>query len=195
MSPPSLCGSFLTNKRSVVAFTWTLTTVLTLVAFVLAIVMTGHVHAHYMRMDRYYNAMLDYNQQQQQNQGDCNDNNNGDDGDNNNNNCQHGGSADERDIEMHLQLGQIESKSVVAVALYTVLMALGLSLYGSTTLVGFTSMRGDYIAPCFSPTAHQTLKIGMFGGAIVMFANVLFVCAMVLGEVRVRERGNTNGIE
>ncbi|KAL7564684.1 hypothetical protein ACA910_021239 [Epithemia clementina (nom. ined.)] len=203
MSPPSLCGTFLTNKRSLVAFTWTLTTVLTFTAFVMAIVMTGHIHAQYIRIDRYYNALMEYNEAGDYN---CNNENNnnkngeGQNGENNNNNynknynnCQdHGSSADEREIEIGLRLGHVGSKSVAAVALFTVLMALGLSLYGSTTIVGFTSMRGDYIAPCFSPTANQNLKIGMFGGAIVLFANVLFVCAMILGEVRVEDWSEHN---
>ena len=194
MPPDSLCGTFLTNKRSLVAFTWTITTVLTLIAFVLAIAMILNVHGHYVRMDRYYNALMDYDDWYQKcdNGGDDDDDDqkhNDDDNNsssNDNSSCeQYDDEAANREIQLHLQLGQMGSKSVVAVAVYTVLMALGLSLYGSTTLIGFTSINGHYIAPCFSPTAHQGLKIGMFGGAIVLFANVLFVCAMVLSEVRV----------
>jgi hypothetical protein len=58
-------------------------------------------------------------------------------------------------------------------------------LFGSTAIVGFTSLRGDYIAPCFSTTGSSKLRLGIFGGAIVIFANLLLVCAVVFGEVRV----------
>lgn len=182
MAPRSLCGNFLTNKRSLVAFTWTVTTVLTLVAVMLAVVLCAHVHAHYIRMEHYYSELLDYQQQQreyykqqQQDEGD--------------ENQQAWHSSDDQQLEMQLQLGAVGSSSMAAVAAYTVFLALALSLYGSTTIVGFTSMRGVYIAPCFSPTGgHPTMKIGLFGGAIIFFANLLLVSAIVLGEVRVSWR-------
>jgi hypothetical protein len=64
------------------------------------------------------------------------------------------------------------------------MLATALSLYGSTAIVGFTSLRGVYIAPCFS-SGNDQMRIGIFGGAIVIFANLLLVCAVILGEVRV----------
>jgi hypothetical protein len=70
------------------------------------------------------------------------------------------------------------------VAVYTMALAVVLNLYGSTAIVGFTSLRGDYIAPCFS-SEHNSMKVGIFGGAIVIFANLLLLCAVVLGEFRV----------
>jgi hypothetical protein len=93
-------------------------------------------------------------------------------------------SAD-RQIEYMMQLATISSKSMTFVALYTMAMAVALSLCGSTAIVGFTSLRGDYIAPCFSTTGSSKLRLGIFGGAIVIFANLLLVCAVVFGEVRV----------
>jgi len=172
---PSLCGSFLTDKRSLVAFTWTLTTVLTLVAFVGSAGMMIHQHIQYKQMERYYEEQYYYEQaQQQQNQ---------DDGE------QHEGSQDEQNREQYeeyLALASLQSGTMSFVAVYTVFVALGLSLYGTTAIVGFTSLRGDYIAPCFS-SGSSKLKLGMFGGAIVFFANLLLVCAVIFGEVRVRQ--------
>jgi len=176
MPPPSLCGNFLTNKRSLVAFTWSLTTVLTLLAVCLAIVFTAHVHGHYRRMERYYTDLLEYNQAQREYMKEQ-----GYDSD------EAGHSSDDKEMEAQLQLGTLGSHSMAAVAAYTTFWALALILYGSTTIVGFTSMRGVYIAPCFSQEGSPTLKIGMFGGAIIFFANLLLVCAIVLGEVRVED--------
>ena len=184
---PSLCGGFLSDKRSLVAFTWTIATVMTLIAFLLAVILTCQVHAHYKRMEHYYESQL--------NADDYYRNNN-----NNNQNCEGGGengeeggegcgsqdhnSAD-RQIEYLMQLSTVSSKSMTFVALYTMAMAVALSLCGSTAIVGFTSLRGDYIAPCFSSSGSSKLRLGIFGGAIVIFANLLLVCAVVFGEVRV----------
>jgi len=127
MTTESICGTFLTDKRSLVAFTWTITTVLTLVAFVLATVMMVHVHTHYKRLERYYQEQWEYNQYN---------NNNGEEGEE-----ERQGSAD-REIEQYLQLAAMSSNSMTFTALYTMVIAIGLSLYGSTAIVGFTSLRG-----------------------------------------------------
>ena len=160
MPAPSLCGDFLTNKRSLIAFTWTLTTVLTLAAFIVALAMTIH--------NNYYNA---------------------DDGNPDNNEQNRGGGAGhsaDREYEQFLQLSRMGSASMTFVALYTAAMAVALTMYGSTAIVGFTSLRGVYIAPCFSYPSASRFKVGIFGGAIIFFANLLLVCAVVFGEVRVR---------
>ena len=64
------------------------------------------------------------------------------------------------------------------------MLATVLSFYGTTAIVGFTSLRGVYIAPCFSSGSDQ-MRMGIFGGAVVIFANLLLVCAVILGEVKV----------
>jgi len=179
---PSLCGNFLTNKRSLIAFTWTITTVLTLAAFVMAMVMTVHVHTHYKRMERYYEEQWEYNQQNQWNYY----NQNGEDGEEEEQQQSRDNSADREAYEARMQLSQMSSGSITFVALYTMFMAVALQLYGSTAIVGFTSLRGDYIAPCFSYPTCSRLKVGIFGGAIIFFANLLLVCAVIFGEVRVR---------
>lgn len=168
---PSLCGSFVTDKRSLVAFTWTLTCVFTLIAFITSTVMVIHIHTSYKRMERAYYEDLESRQYEQQQEGE-------------------GHSADNRDWEDQLfELASMQSGSLTFMAVYTMILAVGLSFYGSTAIVGFTSLRGVYIAPCFSTTnsgATSSLKLGMFGGAIVFFANLLLICAVICGEVRVR---------
>ena len=178
MPAPSLCGTFLHNKRSLIAFTWTLTTILTLAAFVLTLVYVGHVHTHYLRMEHYYEEQYQYSQQQR--------NQNYDDDNHQNNNNDKGNSQDEREYQQHMQLAHVASRSITFVALYTMTMSVALVMYGSTAIVGFTSLRGVYIGPCFSTPGYSSkLKVGIFGGAIIIFANLLLVCAVIFGEVRV----------
>ena len=180
MPAPSLCGTFLHNKRSLIAFTWTLTTILTLAAFILTLVYVGHVHTHYLRMEHYYEEQYQYSQQQR------NQNYDDDNHQDNNNNNDKGNSQDEREYQERMQLAHVASKSITFVALYTMSMSVALVMYGSTAIVGFTSLRGVYIGPCFSTPGYSSkLKVGIFGGAIIIFANLLLVCAVIFGEVRV----------
>lgn len=186
MPAPSLCGFFLHNKRSLIAFTWTLTTLLTIAAFILTLVYVGHVHTHYMRMEHYYEEQYAYAQQQR--------NQYNDDANNNKNNNNNHNSQDEREYEHRMQLAHVASRSMTFVSLYTMTLSVALVLYGSTAIVGFTSLRGVYIAPCFSSQGYSSkLKVGLFGGAIIVFANLLLVCAVIFGEVHVQDWGQGDG--
>ena len=184
MVSPSICGGFLSDKRSMVAFTWTITTVLTLLAFLTALVLVIQIHAHYRRTSNYYDGDDWYQQYLYQNQ--YNNNNGEDDEEDEQNNH---GSQDRQEYmdirDQYQMLRQLKSKSIAFVPIWTVILALGLTMYGSTAIVGFTSLRGDYIAPCFSDHGPNKMAVGIFGGAIVIFANLLLVCAVILGEVRV----------
>lgn len=108
---------------------------------------------------------------------------------NNNNNGESGDgeerSADREELDYYLQLADMSSTSMTFVGVYTVAMAVALNLYGTTAIVGFTSLQGVYIAPCFSSSANPRLRLGIFGGAIIFFANLLLLCAVMFGEVRV----------
>mmetsp|Transcript_22058 Transcript_22058/g.61349 ORF Transcript_22058/g.61349 Transcript_22058/m.61349 type:complete len:324 (-) Transcript_22058:804-1775(-) len=184
---PSLCGGFLTDKRSMVTFTWSVTTVLTIFAFATALVLTVKVHTHYKYLERYYDGDDWYDSY-------YNYDNSQDEGNNNNNdNKNYDNSQDEkyRDQvrESYYLLSQMSAKSVTFVAFYTMVLATALSMYGTVAIVGFTSLRGVYIAPCFT-IGHNKLRVGIFGGAIVVFANLLLVCAVVLGEVKVEGSNN-----
>jgi hypothetical protein len=172
MVSPSICGGFLSDQRSMVAFTWTITTVLTLLAFLTAVVLAAQIHTHYRRMERYYQTDDWYNNYSYNNQG--------------------GGSHDAaKEQQAYLLLATVKARSITFASVYTMMLATGLSLYGSTAIVGFTSLRGIYIAPCFSSDSNM-MRVGIFGGAIVVFANLLVVCAVILGEVRVS--GATRGV-
>lgn len=183
MIAPSLCGGFLSDKRALVAFTWTMATVMTLLAFLLAVILTCQVHTHYVYKEKQYQAQLSDDYYQRYNN-DC-DGGDGGEGDEGCNRGSQDQNSSDRQIEYLLQLTSMSSPSMTFVALYTMAMAVALSLFGSTAIVGFTSLRGDYIAPCFSTSGSSKLRLGIFGGAIVIFANLLLVCAVVFGEVRV----------
>ena len=144
-----------------------------------------------MYMERYYESQLQDYYYQRENNNDC-DNDGGDgggEGEGGEDDCNRGSNDEnnsmDRQIEQLMQLSSVSSNSMTFVALYTMAMAVALSLFGSTAIVGFMSLRGDYIAPCFSSTGSSKLRLGIFGGAIVVFANLLLVCAVVFGEVRV----------
>ena len=94
-------------------------------------------------------------------------------------------SGDREELDYYLQLTDMSSTSITFVGVYTVAMAVALNLYGTTAIVGFTSLQGVYIAPCFSSSANPRLRLGIFGGGIVFFANLLLLCAVIFGEVRV----------
>lgn len=176
---PSLCGSFLRDKRSLVAFTWSLTVFCTFVTFILSVILMIHVHTSYSRMERAYQEEYEYNQNQWNNY----QNDEGEEEAEEQHN-----SGDREYLEYISGLSSMQSNSLIFVAVYTMALSIALSLYGSTTIVGFTSLRGVYIAPCFSEPSN--LKLGMFGGAIILFANLLLVCAVIFGEVQVQDFRN-----
>lgn len=183
----SLCGSFLRDKRSLVAFTWTITTLLTLIAFIVSLGMIIEVHTHYKWLERNQYQNYDENRRYLEEGG------GGGGGEHGEGEGKQSGSGDHHSADENNEsesesfaLSSMTSGSVTFVALYTMMIAMGLSLYGSTAIVGFTSLRGDYIAPCFSSSSSSTLKLGMFGGAIILYANLLLVCAVFFGEVTVR---------
>jgi hypothetical protein len=187
---PSLCGGFLTDKRSMVAFTWSITSVLTLFAFITAVILTIQVHTHYRRLRNYYDGDDWYQTNDYYNNNNNNNNNNNQEG-NNREGEDNQPSRDEQQYEQiresYQLLSQMSARSITFVAVYTMMLNTVLNLYGSMAIVGFTSLRGVYIAPCFSLGGNK-LRVGIFGGAIVIFANLLLVCAVVLGEVKVRNK-------
>lgn len=129
---------------------------MTLLAFFLAIVMVIRIQSHYRYLER---ANYADDQQQQEGSGD-------------------------RSAELYPLLASTSSGAMTFVALYTMVLAVGLTLYGSTAIVGFTSFQGVYIAPCF-PITNNKMKVGIFGGAVVVFANLLMLSAVIFGEFRV----------
>ena len=184
MVSPSICGGFLSDKQSMIAFTWTISTVLTLFSFLVAIVLMIQIRAHYSRLERHYDSD-DWYQSYYSNNYNYNDD--GEEGQGGSQDRQQTYEEAQRVAESYIQLATTSAPSITFVGFYTVMLAIGLNLYGSTAIVGFMSLKGDYIAPCFSSSgmADNSMHVGVFGGAIVIFANLLVVCAVILGEVRV----------
>ena len=177
---PSLCGSVVSSKRSLLAQGWTLTSLLSLAAFVTAAMYAVHVRTHYRHVAQTYTT------------------NNDDYSYYNNYNCEGGGggegcqSHDSRDSNdeayYYNSLASVSSGSMTFAGIYTATVAVGLSLYGSLAIVGFSSVRGQYIAPCLGVggTAVQSrIHLGIFMGALILFSCLCLVCAVVFGEFRV----------
>jgi len=189
---PSLCGGFLIDKRSMVAFTWSITTVLTLFAFITAVVLSVKVHAHYNYLQNKYEGDDWYKQNEDYyNYYDDDGSQDNKDDDHYNGDNSHDEKYREQVRESVMLLSSMSAKSITFVAVYTMILAAALSCYGSMAIVGFTSLRGVYINPCFSIGSNK-LRVGIFGGAIVVFANLLLVCAVVLSEVKVADNYYNN---
>ena len=168
---PSICGSFLGSKRALLAFTWTLTTIMTFVAFLTAVAFVLQINTHYRYLERTYGdgsngRALEEREQHSQ------------DNENNNNKA-----AAEAETNWYPILARTSSGAITFASIYIIILATALQIYGSTAIVGFTSLKGAYIAPCF-PNRNR-LKIGILGGAVVVFANMLLLTAVIFGEFRV----------
>ncbi|VEU44865.1 unnamed protein product [Pseudo-nitzschia multistriata] len=121
---PSLCGGFLTDKRSMVAFTWSVTTVLTIFAFATALVLTVKVHTHYKYLERYYDGDDWY----EQNYAYYNYDNSQDEENDNENEDSHDEKYRDQIRESYMLLSSMSAKSVTFVAFYTMVLATALSI-------------------------------------------------------------------
>lgn len=178
MVSPSICGEFLNNRKAMVAFSWAITTALNIFAIVCACMLLIQIESRYRRLEKYYDSN-DWINQYIYSQGQ------GDDVDEN-----RLYEEAQESQQQQILLATTSTQSIAWVAFYILLLLLGMVMYGSTAIIGFTSLNGKYIAPCFS-TGSEKLRLGIFGGAVVVFSNLLLLCAVILGEVRVvdgRER-------
>ena len=215
---PVLCPA-VSSKKSLLGLGWSVNTLLTVLSFITAAVITTSIHIHYNKL-----AGME---QMNDNSGDRDDYDKDDhdkSGDQENEDREGGGrllnryledkadedhhSEDEQKAVNYTLLASVNSTAITFSFFYTALLSLALTLYGSMAVVGFTSIRGSYIEPCFpsepsdiidtakvvtvSPdllkersTRKMNLKAGIFMGMLVLFANLCLVTAVVLGEVRV----------
>jgi len=155
--------------------------------------------------------------------------NSNDNGENNNNSGDQngeGGEGEDRDREgchsndyaeldedFFESLATTNSRGLVFAGVYTTVLGIALSFYGSTVVVGFMSAKGEYIPPCFSfrnmsvieeeegmsdedsTTGPRKLwgeKIhrGIFLGSLVIFSNLMLLCAVIFGELQVHDNYN-----
>ena len=144
---------------------------MTFVAFLTAIAFVIQINSHYRYLERSNGdgssgrALEDREQHSQ---------------DNGNN---HDEEAAAGETNWYPILARTSSGAITFVSIYVIVLATALQIYGSTAIVGFTSLKGAYIAPCF-PNRNR-LKIGILGGAVVVFANMLLLTAVIFGEFRV----------
>ncbi len=198
MAPKALCGNLITSRRSFLALAWTLTTCLSLFSFIVAIFLASRINQQYTTYrDEYGNRYLEEGGQGQGNGGDREE--------------EERHSEDrERDEDFFSSLTQ-NSRGLLFASVYTTILGLGVSLYGSTVVIGFMSLVGEYIPPCFNfrsmsmeeedpstidpalgPRKLWAEKIhrGVFLGSLVIFSNLLILCAVIFGELQVNSNYN-----
>jgi len=195
MAPKAICGDLITSRRSFLALAWTLTTYLSLFSFIVAIFLASRINQQYTEYrDEYGNRYLEE--------------------------AVEGNSAD-REEEHHSEDRESEedffsslthnSRGLLFASVYTTILGLGVSLYGSTVVIGFMSLIGEYIPPCFNfrsmsmeeedpstvdpalgPRKLWAEKIhrGVFLGSLVIFSNLLILCAVIFGELKVNNYFN-----
>eukprot|EP00571_Detonula_confervacea_P005653 CAMPEP_0172321758 /NCGR_PEP_ID=MMETSP1058-20130122/44227_1 /TAXON_ID=83371 /ORGANISM="Detonula confervacea, Strain CCMP 353" /LENGTH=315 /DNA_ID=CAMNT_0013037351 /DNA_START=354 /DNA_END=1301 /DNA_ORIENTATION=- len=142
-----------------------------------------------------------------------NDNNNNNNGEGEGDRQEGCHSNDELDEDFFESLATTNSRGLVFAGLYTTVLGIALSLYGSTVVVGFMSAKGEYIPPCFSfrnmslededgmndedsmtgPRRLWGEKIhrGIFLGSLVVFSNLMLLCAVIFGELQVHDNYNS----
>ena len=220
---PSLCGPLINSKRSLIALAWTITTLLSIFAFGVSAYLATRINQQYNSMttgeyaDWFEHEYMDmYNEHQQVNcrrlEGGQNNNHEGEEGQHDRE--EEGDHERDRkgcdpvfDADFFEAMASSNSRSLEFAGVYTTILGMALSLYGSTVIVGFMSLKGEYIPPCFSfrsmsledegatgpedaTTGPRKLwgeKIhqGIFVGFIVVFANLSLLCAVIFGELKV----------
>lgn len=210
----ALCGSLITSRRSFLALAWTLTTLLSFFAFGVSVFLGIKITNQYnsMQTDDYADWYKDEYGNRYLNE-DNNDNNNaeGNEGQEEQNHGSNDG--DSLDEDFFESLATTNSRGLVFAGIYTAALGIALSLYGSTVVVGFMSAKGEYIPPCFSfrsmtmnddedgisdedsitgPRKLWKEKIhrGIFLGSLVIFANLMLLCAIIFGELQVHDNYN-----
>jgi len=81
----------------------------------------------------------------------------------------------------------VTSRAEAFAALWTAILASGMSIYG-TVVLGVQSPTGQYYS-CCAGAVHRTspLSLGVFIGALLMFANVTLICSVLFGEFNIRD--------
>ncbi len=90
----------------------------------------------------------------------------------------------------------VTSRAMAFAILWTAILAILIGIYG-TVVLGFVNVNGRYYW-CCSHNVHSTtsMSLGAFIGALLMFANLTLVCAVLFGEFKIRdyrERGEGEG--
>eukprot|EP00592_Proboscia_alata_P008795 CAMPEP_0194361784 /NCGR_PEP_ID=MMETSP0174-20130528/9385_1 /TAXON_ID=216777 /ORGANISM="Proboscia alata, Strain PI-D3" /LENGTH=257 /DNA_ID=CAMNT_0039134185 /DNA_START=109 /DNA_END=882 /DNA_ORIENTATION=- len=87
----------------------------------------------------------------------------------------------------------VTSKAMAFAAIWTVIVSIAMSIFG-TIVLGVQSLSGQYYT-CCAGSVHRTSQtsVGIFIGALLMFANMTLVCSVMFGEFEIRDyRYNRN---
>lgn len=95
---------------------------------------------------------------------------------------------DEDEVEI-----SVTSRAMAFAALWTAVLAVLIGVYG-TVVLGFVNCNGSYYW-CCSRSVHSTtpMILGSFMGALLMFANLTLVCAVLFGEFNIRDYKEGDG--
>mmetsp|Transcript_23937 Transcript_23937/g.57743 ORF Transcript_23937/g.57743 Transcript_23937/m.57743 type:complete len:218 (-) Transcript_23937:9-662(-) len=173
MAPEPLCGSVITSRRSFLALAWTLTTLLSFFSFGVSVFLGAKITNQYNSMltddyaewyqgeyggNNYRNGDCDHRRRRHRHLS-SNDNDNSGDNDNQRDGEEGEGDREEGcnshdnaelDEDFFESLATTNSRGLVFAGVYTTVLGIALSLYGSTVVVGFMSAKGEYIPPCFN---------------------------------------------
>lgn len=205
---------------------WSVTSVISLFSFGVALVFAAKINRQYGSIlsstsDEYadwYNDANNYNEDCGGQEGE-----DGEDGSNSNDKEGCGSSNDYASYsaaERMASIANVSSRGMAFAGAYSAALGLALGMYGTTVVVGFTTLKGEYVPPCFTSNAFSPhynsegdhagyaywdgvtgpkkfwgakVHRGIFFGCLVMFSNLLLVCAVVFGEFQVFDSSNNNG--
>jgi len=220
----SLCGPLINSRKSLIALAWTLTTLLSIFAFGVSTYLATRINQEYNSMtteeyadwfsqeykDRYNEDLVNCRRLQEgENEGPNGEEGQHDrEGEGERNHDKEGCQA-EFDTEFFEAMAGSNSRSLEFAGVYTTVLGMALSLYGSTVVVGFMSLKGEYIPPCFSlrPMSLESegstgpedaatgprklwgekVHQGIFLGCLIIFANLSLLCAVIFGELKVSD--------
>jgi hypothetical protein len=154
---PSLCGGTVSSRRGLLASLWSVNTILTLIAFVFALIFSHTTYSNADDADGNYYYYQNNNAEDQEDGG----------------------------YEVEAELA-VTSRAMAFAALWTAVLAALLSIFG-TVVLGWQSPTGEYYTCCAAQVHRTTpLALGSFIGALLMFANLTLVCSVLFGEFEVR---------
>lgn len=199
MAPKAICGNLITSRRSFLALAWTLTTYLSLFSFVVAIFLATRINQQFTE----YRDEYGYRYLEEEGGGEG-------EGNSADMEEEHHSEDREREEDLFSSLAH-NSGGLLFASVYTTILGLGVSLYGSTVVIGFMSLVGEYIPPCFNfrsmsleeedPSTvdpalgprklwAEKMHRGVFLGSLVIFSNLLILCAVIFGELQVNNNYN-----
>jgi len=154
----AVCIGTVSSRRGLLAALWTLLTILTAVAFLLALIFTLSAQDSDDYYQQYYY---------------------GGEG------AEGAGAEEQQQQELEPEMA-VTSRAMAFAALWTAVLATLMAIFG-TVILGWQSPTGQYYT-CCSPQVHRTtpLALGSFIGALLMFANLTLVCSVLFGEFEVR---------